>query len=104
MGVAHQEPRGTTASQRDSGFGEVMKHKLLHILVAFVFVYVGTEVTVGGWIVTFLIGERGGGAEAGYVSSGFFAGTFCVIWPTKLCLNQLCRFGLWPCCPVMGEP
>ncbi|KAG9103584.1 hypothetical protein FRC06_009718, partial [Ceratobasidium sp. 370] len=36
--------------------------------------YVGTEVTIGGWIVTFLIDTRGGGASAGYVSSGFFAG------------------------------
>lgn len=75
MGVAHHEPR-TAPSQGDSTFGEVMKHKLLHIMVAFVFVYVGTEVTVGGWIATFIISERGGGAEAGYVSSGFFGGTF----------------------------
>lgn len=27
-----------------------------------------------GWIVTFMINERGGGASAGYVSSGFFGG------------------------------
>ena len=62
-----------------------MKHKLLHIMVAFVFVYVGTEVTVGGWIVTFIIGERGGDARAGYVSSGFFGGKYCpfgVLWHT----------------------
>jgi len=76
MGVVHHDNRHTTTSQGDSGFGEVMRHKLLHIMVAFVFVYVGTEVTVGGWIVTFIIDERGGGAEAGYVSSGFFGGTF----------------------------
>lgn len=75
--MAHQDPRRTTTSQVDPGFGAVMKQKLLHIMVAFVFVYVGTEVTVGGWIVTFIIGERGGGAEAGYVSSGFFGGTSC---------------------------
>ncbi|KAG8968261.1 hypothetical protein FRC03_008127 [Tulasnella sp. 419] len=37
-------------------------------------VYVGVEVTLGGWIVTFLIELRGGGVSAGYVSSGFFAG------------------------------
>jgi len=75
MGVVHHDPHRTT-TQGDSGFGAVMKHKLLHIMVAFVFVYVGTEVTVGGWITTFIIGERGGGAEAGYVSSGFFGGTY----------------------------
>ncbi|KDN49823.1 hypothetical protein RSAG8_01888, partial [Rhizoctonia solani AG-8 WAC10335] len=40
----------------------------------FIWVYVGVEVTIGGWIVTFVIEERGGGPSAGYVSSGFFAG------------------------------
>ena len=29
---------------------------------------------VGGWIVTFVIDKRGGGASAGYMSSGFFGG------------------------------
>jgi len=84
MGIVHHDPRRTTA-EGDSGFRAIMKRKLLHIMVAFVFVYVGTEVTVGGWIVTFIIGERGGGAEAGYVSSGFFGGTSYpswVIWHT----------------------
>jgi len=27
-----------------------------------------------GWIVTYIIDERGGGAASGYVSSGFFGG------------------------------
>ena len=106
MGIVHHDPRHTT-TEGDSGFGAIMKRKLLHVMVAFVFVYVGTEVTVGGWIVTFIIGERGGGAEAGYVSSGFFGGTSCpfwVLWHTWMCLIWFCRFGLWPCCPIMGEP
>ena len=38
-------------------------------------VYVGVEVTLGGWIVTFIQEKRGGGASAGYISSGFFGGT-----------------------------
>ena len=55
--------------------------------------YVGIEVTIGGillllrtvcislsltvslgWIITFIIGERGGGSNAGYISTGFFGG------------------------------
>jgi len=32
------------------------------------------ELIFRGWIVTYLIGERGAGPSAGYVSSGFFAG------------------------------
>jgi len=37
-------------------------------------IYVGVEVTLGGWIVTFVEQKRGGGASAGYISSGFFGG------------------------------
>jgi len=36
--------------------------------------YVGVEVTIGGWIVTFLMLVRGGGPSSGYVSTGFFCG------------------------------
>ena len=43
-------------------------------MALFLFTYVGVEVTIGGWIVTFLITERGGGPSAGYISSGFFGG------------------------------
>ena len=32
------------------------------------------EVTIGGWIVTYIIQVRGGGPSSGYVSSGFFGG------------------------------
>lgn len=32
------------------------------------------EVTLGGWIVTYIIEVRGGGPSSGYVSSGFFGG------------------------------
>ncbi|KAK0460110.1 MFS general substrate transporter [Desarmillaria tabescens] len=46
----------------------------VHMLAAFSLVYVGTEVTIGGWIVTFIEQVRGGGASSGYISSGFFGG------------------------------
>lgn len=65
----------TSASQTQGGkYGQIMRLKAVHLMALFILVYVGTEVTIGGWIVTFLIDERGGGASAGYVSSGFFAG------------------------------
>ncbi|EJD53990.1 MFS general substrate transporter [Auricularia subglabra TFB-10046 SS5] len=58
--------------------GSIMKHVLalpiVHYLAFYVCVYVGIEVTLGGWIVTFIVDERGGGASAGYISSGFFGG------------------------------
>ena len=46
----------------------------MHLMALFLFTYVGVEVTIGGWIVTFLVSERGGGPSAGYISSGFFGG------------------------------
>lgn len=61
------------ARESDS-FASVLKQSAVHTLAAFIFIYVGLEVTIGGWIVTFMINERGGGASSGYVSSGFFAG------------------------------
>ncbi|KAI1792715.1 MFS general substrate transporter [Ganoderma leucocontextum] len=46
----------------------------LHLLSLFSLVYVGTEVTLGGWSVTYVQDKRHGGANAGYISSGFFGG------------------------------
>ncbi|GAA5960701.1 hypothetical protein JCM8115_001803 [Rhodotorula mucilaginosa] len=40
----------------------------------FVLLYVGSEVSMGGWIVTFLLDNRNGGADAGYVATGFWFG------------------------------
>ncbi|CAE6446569.1 unnamed protein product [Rhizoctonia solani] len=46
----------------------------VHAMAAFCLLYVGAETTMGGWIVTFVVEERGGGTSAGYISSGFFGG------------------------------
>ncbi|KAK0482205.1 MFS general substrate transporter [Armillaria novae-zelandiae] len=40
----------------------------------FILVYVGVEVTIGGWSVTYVINLRNGGKNSGYISSGFFGG------------------------------
>ncbi|KII86703.1 hypothetical protein PLICRDRAFT_665095, partial [Plicaturopsis crispa FD-325 SS-3] len=57
-----------------SKYRQVFGIKTVHFLALFTLVYVGFEVTVGGWIVTFIIRTRDGGANAGYISSGFFGG------------------------------
>jgi hypothetical protein len=40
-----------------------------------------------GWIVTFIINERGGGPASGYISSGFFGGLMlgrvALLWVNK---------------------
>lgn len=61
--------------------------KELHLLALFIFIYVGIEVTVGGWIVTYVIEVRSGGASSGYISSGFFGGLtlgrVALLWVNK---------------------
>ena len=51
-----------------------MRTKAVHLLALFLVVYIGVEVSIGGWIVTFLMLVRGGGPLSGYVSTGFFGG------------------------------
>jgi fucose permease len=46
-------------------FQQIMRLRAVHLLAAFIILYVGTEVTIGGWIVTFIIQERGGGPSSG---------------------------------------
>ncbi|KAF8877278.1 major facilitator superfamily domain-containing protein [Infundibulicybe gibba] len=65
---------GEKGASQDTKFRQIMSLKSVHFLAFFILVYVGVEVTVGGWAVTFLVNVRGGGPSAGYVSSGFFGG------------------------------
>ncbi|KAG8924709.1 hypothetical protein FRC02_010232 [Tulasnella sp. 418] len=71
----------------ENKYKKIMSQKLVHYLAAFILVYVGTEVTIGGWIVTYLIEVRGGGLSSGYVSSGFFGGLtlgrVALLWVNK---------------------
>lgn len=50
----------------------------VHFLAIWALIYIGVEVTLGGWIVTYIQQRRGGGASAGYISSGFFGGAYTV--------------------------
>ncbi|KAJ7108818.1 major facilitator superfamily domain-containing protein [Mycena epipterygia] len=58
----------------ESHFRQIVSIKAVHLLALFLFVYVGLEVTIGGWIVSFMRNVRGGGPSAGYISAGFFGG------------------------------
>ncbi|KAH8594918.1 MFS transporter-like protein [Bisporella sp. PMI_857] len=54
---------------------QALKNKLTWILALFVFAYVGAEVALGGWIVTFMIKERSASSfDSGVSSTGFWAG------------------------------
>jgi fucose permease len=53
---------------------QILQNKVVQLMAFFILVYVGVEVTIGGWIVTYIINVRGGGPSSGYISSGFFGG------------------------------
>ncbi|KAF5857527.1 hypothetical protein ETB97_005666 [Aspergillus alliaceus] len=52
-----------------------LSNKAVWILSGFFFLYVGAEVTVGGWMVQFIVSVRNGDPkEVGYIASGFWSG------------------------------
>ena len=85
---------GEADTMGESKYKQIMGIKAVHYLACWALIYVGVEVTLGGkdvsestlrrhwhlitlcvgWIVTFIEQRRGGGASAGYISSGFFGG------------------------------
>ncbi|KAJ1307813.1 hypothetical protein OPQ81_001895 [Rhizoctonia solani] len=67
----------TADSTKTSKYRQILNLKVIYVLAFFALLYVGTEVTIGGWIVTFLIENRGGGGFIWIrikVGRGFFAG------------------------------
>ncbi|EJD40210.1 MFS general substrate transporter [Auricularia subglabra TFB-10046 SS5] len=55
-------------------YKQIFSLRVVHYLAFFILLYVGIELTIGGWIVTFILRERNGGPSSGYVSSGFYGG------------------------------
>lgn len=72
--------RKSVAFSRDgtdnsSSIRMVIANKLVWLLAVALFMYVGSEVTLGGWISTFMINIRHGNPEKmGYVTTGFWVG------------------------------
>ncbi|EJF64656.1 MFS general substrate transporter [Dichomitus squalens LYAD-421 SS1] len=71
-----QQPHEKTEDslQGVSKYKQVFRLRAVHLMAFFLLTYVGVEVTIGGWIVTFVINERHGGHSSGYISSGFWGG------------------------------
>ncbi|KAL5481136.1 hypothetical protein ACEPAI_10077 [Sanghuangporus weigelae] len=84
---AGQTIRPASASQGNR-YAQIFRLKVVHFLAFFIFAYVGVEVALAGWIVTFVIDERGGGSSSGYLTSGFFGGVtvgrLCLLWLNRL--------------------
>lgn len=56
----------------------IFRTPMIQLMSLFLLVYIGLEVTMSGWIVTYLEVMRDSGPKAGYVSSGFFGGEHTV--------------------------
>ncbi|XPS78310.1 hypothetical protein M3J07_010329 [Ascochyta lentis] len=66
-------PRANAGSE--SRLKEALKSRVTWVSSIFLLGYVGAEVALGGWIVTFMRRERGGGDfESGIVATGFWTG------------------------------
>lgn len=62
-------PDGVSATMK-----QIAKTPFVHLAGILACVYVGIEFTIGSWAVTFIIEERGGNSDSGYISTGFFGG------------------------------
>ncbi|OBZ67359.1 Bypass of stop codon protein 6 [Grifola frondosa] len=67
-------PERTESAEEGGKYKQIFRLRALHLVAFFILIYVGVEVTIGGWIVTYVVDLRGGGPSAGYISSGFFGG------------------------------
>ncbi|KAH8154379.1 uncharacterized protein LAJ45_02147 [Morchella importuna] len=81
--TAFWEETGTVYCQQHAGSSgitggrtlKVVKSKVTILLSAFMLLYLGCELSIGGWIVTFMIRVRGGEEfRSGLVASGFWIG------------------------------
>ncbi|KIR42653.1 hypothetical protein I307_01001 [Cryptococcus deuterogattii 99/473] len=68
--VIEKKPKHDSSSKMK----RIMKTPVVHCMAFYMVIYVGVEVTIGGWATSFLIDERGGDDNAGYVSAGYFGG------------------------------
>ncbi|KAJ8078960.1 hypothetical protein PM082_013244 [Marasmius tenuissimus] len=90
------QPKDDNDTEGQKSFRQILMNSQVHLLAFFVLVYVGVEVTIGGWIVTYVIRLREGGPNSGYISSGFFAGLasgrVALLWANVLMGERLAAF------------
>jgi fucose permease len=74
-GQKYREANPRTNAASESRLKEALKSRVTWVSSIFLLGYVGAEVALGGWIVTFMRRERGGGDfESGMVATGFWTG------------------------------
>lgn len=74
-GQKYRENNPRVHAAGESRLKEALKRRVTWVSSIFLLGYVGAEVALGGWIVTFMRRERGGGDfESGIVATGFWTG------------------------------
>ncbi|KAH3684994.1 hypothetical protein WICPIJ_004026 [Wickerhamomyces pijperi] len=88
-----EQNKDTSAADSEEAshdFMAALKDYRTWLVCAFIFFYQGTEVSIGGWVVTFLLEYRHGSpTSTGYVASGFWGG---VAVGRLVLTHNLCRY------------
>ncbi|KAM6485811.1 major facilitator superfamily domain-containing protein [Trichoderma sp. SZMC 28011] len=72
---AVREREATPDNSAFLGMFAAVKLRIVLLGSTFIFAYQGAEVSISGWVISFLINSRGGDpSSVGYVSAGFWAG------------------------------
>lgn len=73
--VASRQRAQEPESQKGQVLRQVLRNRVTLLGALFIFAYQGAEVSISGWVISFLIKARNGDpAKVGYVTSGFFGG------------------------------
>ncbi|KAI0087346.1 MFS general substrate transporter [Irpex rosettiformis] len=87
IGQTRTDATSSSANSDENKYRQIFRLREVHFLAAFICLYVGVEVTVGGWSVSYIEVVRGGGNNSGYVSAGFFGGLtvgrIALLWLNK---------------------
>ncbi|KAJ4301586.1 hypothetical protein N0V90_003679 [Kalmusia sp. IMI 367209] len=90
--TATQQAAAETAESKAKNLKLALKNKVTIFGALFIFAYQGAEVSISGWVISFLINYRDGDpARVGYVTAGFWGGI------------TLGRFVLTHLAPRIGE-
>lgn len=94
LGKADEE--ATDEAPPPATMATIFRTPMIQLMGLFLLVYIGLEVTMSGWIVTYLEVMRDSGPKAGYVSSGFFGGQSMVVAKGWLTIAEQLFFALRP--------
>ncbi|KAI0754413.1 MFS general substrate transporter [Daedaleopsis nitida] len=86
--IGQPPPEKTKESEAGvNKYKQIAKLRAVHLMAFAILTYVGLEVSIGGWIVTYINNERHGGSNSGYISSGYWGGLtvgrIALLWVNK---------------------